>query len=192
MINIIFGIFLISGIIYSFFSGNTTAINNSLINSGKTAIDIIINMIPLLCLWLGVMKIAENSGLLRKIAKMISKLLLPLFPELKKEDSALAYIASNITMNIFGLGNAATPFGLKAFEELQKKNETKEKATRSMITLLVINTASVTLIPTTVISFRTLNHSQNPQEIIFPCIIATAISCLIGLIADRILANIYK
>ena len=173
MINYIFGIFIIVGVVYSFLTGNGQVINDSLLSSGGVAIEMIFKMVPLLCLWLGVMKIAEESGLLLKISGFFSRVLHPLFPELKKGGEAISYIASNMAMNMLGLGNAATPFGLKAFECMQKDNPKKDTATRSMITFLVINTASVTLIPTTVISFRMLNNSNNPTEIVGACLIAT-------------------
>lgn len=192
MINYIFGTFIIVGILYSFFTGTTSSVNNSIISSGKTAIKMIINMIPLLCLWLGVMKIASNSGLLKKISAVASKIIHPLFPELKKDSEAISYIASNIVMNMLGLGNAATPFGLKAMDSMQKENLKKDTATRSMITFLVINTASVTIIPTTIISFRVLNHSKNPTEIVLACIIATILSCTFGLIMDRLFYHFWR
>jgi spore maturation protein A len=192
MINYIFGFFIILGVLYSFLSGNIQAVNDSIISSGSTAIDMIIKMIPLLCLWLGVMKIAERSGLLLKISAFFSKILHPLFPELKKGGAAISYIASNMVMNMLGLGNAATPFGLKAFEFMQEENLQKDTATRSMITFLVMNTASVTLIPTTVISFRILNGSKNPTEIVFPCMVATILSCMMGLLLDRIFALLWR
>lgn len=192
MINFIFTFFLLGGIIYSFFTGNTLSVNESLIQSGETAISMILKIIPLLCLWLGVMKIASLSGLLSKLSLVVAKIIGPLFPELKKGEEALSYIATNIVMNIFGLGNAATPFGLKAFERLQEINPKKEEASRSMITLLVMNTASVTLIPTTVISFRRMYHANQPTEILIPCMIATILSCLFGLLVDRIFAKYWK
>lgn len=192
MINFIFTFFLLGGIVYSFFTGNALSVNESLIQSGEVAISMVLKIIPLLCLWLGVMKIASLSGLLSKLSLLFSKIIGPLFPELEKGDEALTYIATNIVMNIFGLGNAATPFGLKAFQLLQERNPKKEEASRSMITLLVMNTASVTLIPTTVISFRRLYHSTHPTEILIPCMIATILSCLLGLIVDRIFAKFWK
>jgi len=192
MLNYIFGIFIVSGIIYSFITGNIKNINESFLNSGGVAIEMILKMIPLLCLWLGVMKIAEKSGLLTKIAKVFSKILRPLFPELKNDNTSISYIASNIVMNILGLGNAATPFGLKAFKSMQESNLKKDTATRSMITFLAINTASVTLIPTTVISFRTLNKSINPTEIVPACIIATILSCTFAIIIDRIFYKLWR
>lgn len=192
MINYIFGAFIIIGVIYGLITGNIETINQSFLSSGSTAIEIITKMIPLLCLWLGVMKIAEKSGLLSKISKVFSGFLHPVFPELKKGGEAISYIASNIVMNMLGLGNAATPFGLKAFEYMQRDNPKKDTATRSMITFLVINTASVTIIPTTVISFRILNKSTAPTEIVGACLISTILSCLFGLIMDRIFYNLWR
>ena len=192
MINYIFGIFIIVGVVYSFLTGNSQVINDSFLSSGGVAIEMIIKMVPLLCLWLGVMKIAEKSGLLVKISGFFSKILHPLFPELEKGGEAISYIASNIAMNMLGLGNAATPFGLKAFECMQKDNSKKDTATRSMITFLVMNTASVTLIPTTVISFRMLNNSNNPTEIVGACLIATILSCMFGLMMDRIFYRLWR
>lgn len=192
MINFIFTFFLLVGIVYSFFTGNVLSVNESLIQSGEVAISMVLKIIPLLCLWLGVMKIASLSGLLSKLSLLFAKIIGPLFPEVEKGDEVLTYIATNIVMNIFGLGNAATPFGLKAFQLLQERNPKKDEASRSMITLLVMNTASVTLIPTTVISFRRLYHSINPTEILIPCMIATILSCLLGLVVDRIFANFWR
>lgn len=192
MINYIFGIFIIVGVVYSFLTGNMQVINNSFLSSGGVAIEMILKMIPLLCLWLGVMKIAEVSGLLSKVSVFFSKILHPLFPELKKGGEAISYIASNIVMNMLGLGNAATPFGLKAFECIQKDNLNKDIASRSMITFLVINTASVTIIPTTVISFRMLNKSSNPTEIVGACLIATVLSCLFGIVMDRLFYHLWR
>lgn len=190
--NYLFGLFLILGIVYSFFTGNTGVINESLISSGGKAVQMVVTMVPLLCLWLGVMRVATESGLLVRISSFLSKILHPLFPELKKNGDAIGYIATNIVMNMLGLGNAATPFGLKAMTRMQEENPNKDTASRSMITFLVMNTASVTLIPTTVISFRALNHSSNPSEILGACMIATILSCALGLIMDRICFHIWK
>ena len=121
MMDYIFLVFIAGGIIYSFITGNTSYINECLITSGEGAINMILKMIPLLCLWLGVMKIASASGLLTLMAKKISKIIHPLFPELDKDSEAISYIATNIAMNMLGTGSGATPFGLKAFEEMQNR-----------------------------------------------------------------------
>lgn len=192
MINYIFGGFIIVGILYSFVTGNTSYINNSLLVSGESAIEMIFKMVPLLCLWLGVMKIASASGLLDILVSKISWVIKPLFPDLKRDSEAIGYIATNIVMNMLGTGNGATPFGLKAFECMQKENCNKDTATRSMITFLVINTASVTIIPTTVISMRILNGSSNSTEIIMASIIVTFLSCGFGLVMDRIFYYLWR
>mgnify|MGYP004513960057 CR=1 FL=1 len=192
MINYIFGIFIIIGIVYSFLTGNVDALNNSLISSGEDAISMIFKMIPLLCLWLGVMKIAEASNLIDKISGFLSKMINPLFPELKQNTPSISYIATNIAMNMLGLGSGATPFGLKAMESMQQENDKKDTASRSMITFLVINTASVTIIPTTVISMRILAGSTSPTIIVPASIITTILSCFLALIFDRIFYHIWS
>ena len=192
MINYIFGFFLIIGCLYGFFTGNINSINDVLINSGKNSIDLIFSMIPLLCLWLGLMKIAEESGLVFKISRLMSKIIHPIFPELKKDSDAISYISTNIVMNMLGLGSGATPFGLKAMDELKKENDNSDVASRSMITFLVINTASVTLIPTTVISFRVLNGAREPTDILLAVIITTILSCAFGLVIDRLVYRLWR
>ncbi len=192
MINYIFFFFMIVGIIYGVLTGNIDKINSVLISDSKSSIDMIMNMIPLLCLWLGVMKIAEDSGLIKKVSLVMSRIIHPIFPELKCNGESISYISTNIIMNMLGLGSGATPFGLKAMKSMQEENVDKGVASRSMITFLVINTASVTIIPTTVISFRALNGSSNPTDIVLACIITTILSCMVGLLLDRFMSRIGK
>lgn len=186
MINYIWAFFIIIGVVYGLLTGNIENINNTLINSGTNAIEMIFKLIPLMCLWLGIMNIASDSGLINILAKKLSKVLKKLFPEIPENHEALTYISSNIILNMLGVGNAATPFGLKAMKEMQKLNKNKDTASRSMITFLVINTSSVTIIPTTIISFRILNNSVNPTSIVPLCIIVTIISCIFGILLDRL------
>lgn len=186
MINYIWAIFILVGIIYGIISGNSEMINNTLINSGSNAIEIILKLIPLLCLWQGIMKIAEDSGLINILSKHLSKYIKVLFPELPSNSDAITYISTNIILNMLGVGNAATPFGLKAMKSMQELNKKKDTASRSMITFLVINTSSVTIIPTTIISFRVLHNSVNPTSVVPLCIITTILSSLIGIILDRL------
>ena len=185
MVNCIWAVFLIVGIIYSIITGNGN-VSDTLFTSGSKAIDMIFSILPLMCLWLGVMKIAESSGLLGLVSRKLSGIIKVIFPEIPKGDPAIGYISSNIVMNMMGLGNAATPFGLKAMSELKRLNNNSDVASRSMITFLVINTSSVTIIPTTVISFRLMNGSVNASEIVGVTIITTFLSTMIALIIDRI------
>lgn len=191
MINYIWGIFILLGVIISIIKGDNNLTNN-LITSGTKGIDIIINLVPLMCLWLGTMKIAESSGLLNIISSKLSKIIKVVFPEIPKGDPAIAYISSNIVMNMLGLGNAATPFGIKAMTRLKELNNNSDVASRSMITFLVINTSSVTIIPTTVISLRIASGSNNPTEIMTACIITTFLSSFIGLLIDRLFYFIWR
>ena len=152
----------------------------------------LIKIFPVLALWMGLTKIAEKSGLLTSLSMKLSPLLNKLFPDIPKGHESLGLMASNMISNIFGLGSAATPFGLKAMSSLQKLNKNKTTATRSMITFLVINTSGLTIIPTTIISLRVMHGSSNPTVIVLACILSTLVATLGGIIVDRLLARRYK
>ena len=191
MINYIWGVFIILGITYSIINKDPNLTNN-LLTSGKNSIDMILTILPLMCLWLGITKIAQASSLLTLVSKKLSKVVRMIFPEIPKDHPAIGYISSNIVMNMLGLGNAATPFGIKAMEKLKELNQNKDVASRSMITFLVINTSSVTIIPTTVISLRLLHGSIDASEIIPVTILTTFISTFIALILDRIFYLVWR
>ena len=177
MINYIFGFFFISGILYSFLTN--TNISKEMLSSASYSIELIFSIIPVICLWLGIMNIAKKSGLLDKLAKLLTPILKIIFPEIPKNSPCFSYIGTNIIMNMLGLGNAATPFGLKAIKEMQIFNQKKD-------------TASVTIMPTTIISLRILNGSTSPESIIPYIIITSSLSCLIGLIIDRLFYVVIK
>lgn len=189
MVNIIWCSFIIIGSIFCIVNGKLDLLNTEILGSAKSSLDMILKIFPVMALWLGIMKIASESGLLKKITKIVTPLFSKMFPEIPKNHEAIGYITSNMIANIFGLGNAATPFGLKAMQSLQEINPKKDTASRSMITFLVLNTSGLTIIPTTVISLRMMYGSSNPTSIVFPCIIATFLSTIAGLIMDYILAE---
>ena len=191
MINKIWAFFIIVGILFSVITNNLSTLNSEILNSAKVTLNMLLEIFPIMPLCLGLMNIAKESGLLFKISKAISPLLSKLFPDIPKGHESIGYIASNIIINVFGLGSAATPFGLKAMKSLQELNPKKDTASKSMITFLVINTGGVTLVPTTIIALRMLYNSTNPTEIVWPCIIATVISSICAVILDRILYKIY-
>ncbi len=191
MVNIIWGIFIIVGSIYAIVMGKAEVLNNTILESAKDSLEMLFKIFPVMALWLGIMNIASVSGLLKKISDKLSKVLRVLFPDIPKGHESLSLIASNIVINMFGLGSAATPFGLKAMEKLQELNHKKDTASRSMITFLVINTSGVTIVPTTVISLRMMYGSLNPTEILLASLLATAISTTVGIIIDRWLARRY-
>ena len=192
MVNIIWIGFIICGIIFGLITNNMHIINNTIMDSSKKSLELMMQIFPVLALWMGLMNIASKSNLLSKLSNGLSPLLTKLFPEIPKGHESLSLIASNIIANMFGLGSAATPFGLKAMESLQTLNKKKDTATRSMITFLVINTSGVTIVPTTIISLRMMYGSSEPTKIVLSCLISTLCSTIGGIIVDRILARRYN
>lgn len=178
MVSYIWFFLIVVGIVYSFLTGNISVINESILTNGADALELMLSIFPVIVLWSGIMKIAEEVGMLRKFAKILEPILSKLFPSVPKDNPALGFIASNIAANMMGLGSAATPFGLKAMTELQKINDKKDTASVPMITFLVLNTAGVTIVPTTVLALRIAHGSANPSEIILPGAIATFCSCI--------------
>ncbi len=191
MVNKIWAFFIISGILFCMVTGNLQVLNEEILLSADTAFEMILKIFPVMALWLGIMKIAEDAGLLKRLSKKIAHVLKYLFPEIPENHESLSYIASNVICNMFGLGNAATPFGLKAMQSLQKLNDKKDTASKSMITFLVLNTSGLTIIPTTILSLRMLHKSVTPTAIVLPCLIATLVSTLVGLLCNYFLSRRY-
>ncbi|WP_462412081.1 nucleoside recognition domain-containing protein [Neobacillus sp. Marseille-QA0830] len=185
MVNYIWVIMTVTGIIFALFNGTMEAVNKAVFDGAKEAVTLCIGLISVLVFWLGMMRIAEESGLLEKLSKLFRPLVKRLFPEVPANHPAMGYMLSNMISNMFGLGNAATPLGLKAMEELKKLNGGKDSASRSMVTFLALNTASITIIPTTVIAIRMTYHSAAPTEIVVPTIIATILSAISAVLIDR-------
>ena len=186
MINWLWSILIIVGSFYFIVNGKADLLNKQILSSGKVTLELIIQMFPLISLWLGIMNIAKKSLLLEKISNIIKPFLIKLFPDIPRNHECFEYISSNFIANVFGLGNAATPFGIKAMESMQKINSDKKVASRSMITFLVMNTCGITIVPTTIISLRMMHDSKNPSSIILPCLIVSFISLIFGLIIDRL------
>ena len=184
MVNIIWGSLIIIGILFSIYNGNYSFVNNEILASSAQSLEMFLSLFPIIVFWMGIMKIAENSGLLSKLAYKFSFILSHLFPSIPQGHEALGLIASNIIINMLGLGSAATPFGLKAMDKLQELNDKKDTASDAMITFLVLNTSGVTLIPTTIISLRLLYGSNNPSCIVSTCLIATLCASIGGLTFD--------
>lgn len=184
MVNKVWLFFIISGLLFCLLSGNISLANKVILESTQAAFDLTLKIFPVIALWLGIMNIASVAGLLKRISQLISPFLRKLFPDIPAGHESISLIASNIVINMFGLGNAATPFGLKAMQSLQSLNKDKKTASKSMVTFLIINTSGVTLIPTTVISMRMMYDSQNPTTIVSACIIATLISASCGIFID--------
>ncbi|HEO8422325.1 nucleoside recognition domain-containing protein [Niallia sp. FSL W8-0635] len=185
MVNYIWAALAIIGIVFAAINGTMDEVNKAIFSGAKEAVTICIGLISVLVFWLGMMKIAEQAGLLQKLTNLFRPIVAKLFPEVPKNHPAMGYILSNMIANIFGLGNAATPLGIKAMEELKRLNGGKNTASSSMITFLALNTSCITLIPTTVIAIRMNYHSASPTDIVGPTIIATIFSCIGGILIDR-------
>ena len=192
MINIIWGAIIILALVFSLATNNFGIITDNLINSGNEALKMILKIGPLLCIWIGIMRIAEKSGLLEKFAFFITPILGVFFKEVPKGDKAYSYMASNMIMNFFGLGNAATPFGIKAMKRLQELNDKKDRASNAMVTFLVMNTSGLSIVPTTIIVLRNMHGSVDASAVVLPCIIVTIISTVGGLSLDALVRRYSK
>lgn len=183
MLNYVWSGLVIVSILCSVFFGNTENLSKALVDSGASSIQLIMTMAGIICIWTGIMKIAVESGLTSIFARVFSPLLRPLFPSLDKNSDAFKSISMNISANLLGLGNAATPFGLKAMEQLHTLNNHGDTASNEMIIFVVMNTASLQLLPTTLASLRQAYGSNAPFEIIVPvwisssCALAAALIC---------------
>jgi len=168
--------------------------NQGMVESAKKAVEIALGLIGIMALWLGVMKIAEQAGLITQLARVLKPLTTRLFPDVPAEHPAIGAMIMNIAANMLGLSNAATPLGLKAMEELNKLNRKVGTATDAMCTFLVINTSNVQIIPATVIAVRAAAGSSNPTEVLGPALFATTLSTIIGVVVVKLLAKlpVYK
>lgn len=186
MINIVWLLLVGSGILIAAVNGTLDSVSSEIVQSCKSAVELVIGLTGLLMLWSGLMQVASASGLTESIAKAISPIVRFLFPSIPRRHPALSYISLAMSSNILGLGNASTPLGIKAIEELQKLNPRKDTASDAMCTLLAITTSSITVVPTTVIAMRGLTGSANPADILITTLIATTCSTAAALIADSL------
>lgn len=181
---------LLVGIVYGCLTGRTAEITQAALDSAGEAISLCITMTGIMCFWVGMMRIAEKAGMIRKMASKMEPVLRFLFPDLRHETRAKEYIATNMIANIFGLGWAATPAGLKAMEELDRvapQMGENRIATKEMCTFLVINISSLQLIPVNMIAYRSQYGSADPTAIVGPAIIATCISTFVAVIFCKIM-----
>ena len=187
MLNILWPIFIILSFIYALISGKVNEVNNGIFTSLSDAVQLSITFLGTICLWNGIMEIAKKTSLINKMTNFLKPFINFLFPELKENKIAKQEISMNMIANILGLGNAATPLGIKAMKTMQKDNKAKDTLTNSMMMFIVINTASMQLIPTNVIAIRTSLNSGNPTSIILPVWIATVIAAVVGITFTKII-----
>ena len=190
MLNNIWPIFIIVSITFAIITGNIDKINTSIFESTSTAVELSITMIGTMCLWSGIMEIVANTSIIDKLLKLLRPVLRKIFPRVEKDSKEYKEMCMNIIANLLGLGNAATPLGLKAMQTLQEKNKDKRTLTDTMAMFIVLNTASLQIIPTTVISIRASLNSNDPTKIIVPVWIATISAAIAGILAIKVFTKI--
>lgn len=192
MLNILWPIFIIVSFVYAIITGNVQSVNNSIFESTASSVQLSITFLGTICLWNGIMKIAQKTSFVSKLTHVLKPIINFLFPEIQQNEKAKEEISMNIIANILGLGNAATPLGLKAMKTMQKDNDKKDTLSNSMAMFIVLNTASLQLIPTTVIAIRSSLNSANPTSIIIPVWGATIAAAIAGVTATKLFIKLKK
>lgn len=186
MVNGLWVSLFVSGFVCAIINGRVGLLTKAIFEGAATAVEVSFGLISIMVFWMGLMKIAEVAGMVERVAQAIGPLVRKWFPDVPANHPAMGYILSNMAANLFGLGNAATPLGIKAMQALQTLNPEPKVATPAMCTLLAINTASITLIPTTMIALRMHLHAPAPAAILMPTLLATGVATLVALWADRL------
>lgn len=186
MLNFIWAFMMIIAFVSAIFAGKMELLSDSVIKGAGSAVELLISVTGIICFWSGMMEIADRSGITRGIAKLFSPVLSKLFKRVPKESYAMRYISLNISANLLGLGNAATPFGLSAMKELKKINNNKNEASDDMLLFVVLNTASIQLIPTTLCAYRSNYGSTAPFEIVPAVWLTSVIALFVGITVAKL------
>lgn len=189
MLNFIWLGMIVTSVIVALIEGRVNELVKACTDYAQTGFEIALSLAAIMTMWLGIMEIARQSGLIRWLSKGLVPLMRWLFPEVPSDHPAIGAMIMNFAANMLGIGNAATPFGLKAMEELQTLNQYKDQATNAMCTFLAINTSSIQIIPITAINFLAINHATHPSEVVISSLIATSISTIIAIMAVRYLSR---
>lgn len=189
MLNKLWPFFIIVSFIYSIYTGNISKLNTAIFSSAEQTVNLCITFIGTICLWNGIMNIAIKTSLINRLTKFLRPIITFIFPEIKDNSKISKEISMNMVANILGLGNASTPLGLKAMDSMQKENKDKTRLNNSMAMFILINTASLQIIPTTVIAIRSSLDSTNPSKIILAVWVATIAAFSTALIAGKILSK---
>lgn len=189
MMNYIWAGMIILSLVFSLFTGKAQELSTALIDGANSAIELILSVLGVMCFWSGLMEIGKRSGLTTALSRMLRPVLKRLFPDVDEKSEAMSYISLNISANLLGLGNAATPFGLKAMQELKRLSSEGDRATDSMLLFVVMNTASIQLLPTTIGAYRAQYGSEKPFDIL-PCVWATSIlALLVGIAVAKLFSD---
>lgn len=192
MVNLIWLLLLGSGLVVAAANGNMPAISQAAFQAAQDAVRIAFELVGLMALWLGLLHIAEDASLVHLLARLARPLTRLLFPSIPRDHPAIGSIIMNLSASFLGLGNAATPFGLKAMQQMQTLNSKPDTASDAMCTFLALNTSCITIIPATVIGLRVAAASANPTEIIVPTILATTTGTVAAIVADQFFRAYYR
>ncbi|HHU72790.1 MAG TPA: nucleoside recognition protein [Clostridiales bacterium] len=192
MLNYLWGIMIVIGIVVGVFNGRIDEVSNATLSSSKEAVTLCISMLGIMAMWTGLMEIAKKSGIVSSFTKGLRPIIKFLFPDIPKNHIVNEYIASNMIANILGLGWAATPMGLMAMKELKKLNKDSDLASHDMCTFLIINISSLQLIPVNIIAYRSQYGSANPAEILAAGIVATIFSTFVGVLFSVLARKLSK
>lgn len=182
---------VVCSVVVGAITGRLDAVTKAAFDMAETGVTIALGLVGVMALWLGLMRVAEKAGVIQFLARLLRPLFRRLFPDIPDGHPALGSILLNVSASWLGLGNAATPLGLKAMEQLQELNPRKDTASDSQITFLAINTASITIVPTTIIAVRTSAGSANPAEIVGTTLVASGCATVVAIVASRLLARLF-
>lgn len=185
--NYIWGGMVILSVITAFFTNRGQEVSNAVMSGGQDAVALFLTLLGSICLWSGLSAVAEQAGLTKAVSRLFHPFMKHLFPKLDKNSPAVKAMSMNITANLLGLGNAATPLGLEAMKHLQNVNPNPLRASDEMVTFVILNTSCLQLIPTTIAMLRQQNGSQNPMDILFATWICSVASLCIGLVSSRVM-----
>ena len=187
--NLVFVALVIVAVVFAAFTGHMDQVGTQAMTSAGTAVTLSIGLVGVMALWLGIMRVAEEAGLVRTLGRVVRPVMTRLFPDVPADHPAMASMVMNIAANMLGLGNAATPLGLKAMQDLQTLNPEKEVATDAMALFLAINTSSVQLVPATVIALRAAAGATQPADIVLPTLLATTVSTTVAIVLAKVLSR---
>ncbi len=189
MMNYIWAGMIVLSLVFSLFAGTVSEVSEAVLSGANSAVELVLSILGIMCFWSGMMEIGKRSGLTTALSRILRPVLKHLFPDVDENGEAMNYISLNISANLLGLGNAATPFGLAAMKELKKQSADSDRATDSMLLFVVMNTASIQLLPTTIGAYRAKYASENPFDIL-PCVWVTSIIALaVGITVAKLFSD---
>lgn len=192
MMNYIWAVIIIFSVVSSLFYGTANELSTGIITSGNTAVDLCLTLLGTFCLWNGLMNVAEKSGITKIISEIMSPIICRLFKGIDKYNPALEPICLNITSNLLGLSNAATPIGIEAMKRLSESNKNKTSPDNNMVLFVVMNSAALRIIPSTVAGIRASHNSANPLEIVLPSILVSFCALSVGIIMTKLTERFFK